>query len=288
MSVFRSTALVDAPPRTVAAALLDGGQVVASAARAGVRLRLADSVGGGANGSGDANSTVLAPGDELSACRLRLRVVRADERQVALRLVGGPLRSLDVHAELVPTGADTLLVLSAEWVSPAGALGRLANITVVRRAMLRLLTELVAGARRRAEDLALGRVVVGAAIVRAGRLLAQQRGFPAVHAGRWELPGGRVEPGESERDAVVRECVEELGVRVRPGEPVGPDLPLREALLLRVYAAELVDDAEPSAREHRAVRWIDAGELSELDWLPADRVLLPALRELLGANSGRT
>src|SRR5690606_41296970 len=74
---------------------------------------------------------------------------------------------------------------------------------------------------RRSSDLA--------AIVRAGRLLAQQRGYPDHLAGQWELPGGRVEPGETEVDALVRECVEELGVQVRVGDRVGPDVPLPDA-----------------------------------------------------------
>ncbi|MBW4719240.1 (deoxy)nucleoside triphosphate pyrophosphohydrolase [Saccharothrix sp. SC076] len=120
------------------------------------------------------------------------------------------------------------------------------------------------------------RVVVGAAVVRDGLLLAQQRAYPADHAGRWELPGGRVEPGEDDRAAVVRECAEELGVTVAVTDPLGPDVPLREDLLLRVYRAELTA-GEPRALDHQAVRWVAPAELGGLDWLPADRVLLPAL-----------
>ena len=126
-------------------------------------------------------------------------------------------------------------------------------------------------------------VVVGAAIVRAGRLLAQQRGYPDHLAGQWELPGGRVEPGETEVDALVRECVEELGVRVRVGDRVGPDVPLPDVgAVLRVYAATLADDGiEPTPREHRTVRWIATDELATLDWLRPDRLLIPHLRDLL-------
>ena len=60
-------------------------------------------------------------------------------------------------------------------------------------------------------------VVVATAILRGGQVLAQQRAFPRADAGRWEFPGGRVDPGESEQDAVVRECREELGVEVVAG-----------------------------------------------------------------------
>ncbi|WP_228771662.1 (deoxy)nucleoside triphosphate pyrophosphohydrolase [Actinokineospora iranica] len=123
-------------------------------------------------------------------------------------------------------------------------------------------------------------VVVGAAVVRDGRLLAQERAYPVDAAGKWELPGGRVEPGESDVDAVRRECAEELGISVAVGEPVGPDVVLTDALVLRVYAATLAG-GEPEARDHRSVQWLTEGTLDTVDWLPADRVLLPALRALL-------
>lgn len=127
-------------------------------------------------------------------------------------------------------------------------------------------------------------VIVGAAIVRAGRLLAAQRSYPADLAGYWELPGGRVEAGESEVQALRRECVEELAVAVRVGDRVGPDIALPGGKSLRVYAADLVEAGrEPVAVEHKDLRWLDGAELSGLAWLPADRVLLPALRELLAA-----
>jgi 8-oxo-dGTP diphosphatase len=128
-----------------------------------------------------------------------------------------------------------------------------------------------------------GVIVVGAAIVRGRRLLAQQRASPAAVAGRWELPGGRVEDGETETGALVRECLEELGVHVVPGRRVGGDLALPGGrAVLRVYAAALRDaGAAPRALEHRAVRWLAAVELDTVNWLDADRTLLPCLRALL-------
>jgi 8-oxo-dGTP diphosphatase len=126
------------------------------------------------------------------------------------------------------------------------------------------------------------RVVVGVAVVHKGRLLAQQRAYPAQDAGKWELPGGQVEQGESEEHAVVRECKEELAVDVVPTGRVGTEVPLRHGMVLHAYSAELVDPvARPRAVEHRGVRWLEAGELADLDWLDADRLLLTSLRGLL-------
>ena len=59
---------------------------------------------------------------------------------------------------------------------------------------------------------------MGAAIIAHGRVLACARAHPPELAGFWEFPGGKVEPGETEVEALVRECVEEIGVRVEVGE----------------------------------------------------------------------
>jgi 8-oxo-dGTP diphosphatase len=126
------------------------------------------------------------------------------------------------------------------------------------------------------------RVVVGAAIVRDGRRLAQRRAVPARLAGRWELPGGRVELGESEPAALRRECQEELGARITVLGRVGVDVPLPGSVL-RVYSATMTEGSpEPRALEHAGLRWVSGAELAELDWLDADRVLLPDLATLLG------
>ncbi|MDN5857244.1 MAG: NUDIX domain-containing protein [Pseudonocardia sp.] len=124
-------------------------------------------------------------------------------------------------------------------------------------------------------------IVVGAALLRNGRLLVAQRKRPPELAGQWELPGGRVEAGESEPEALVRECREELGADVRVTGRLGPDLPLAGGVL-RVHTTTLAaGSAEPAALEHSAVCWIGPDELDALAWVAADRALVPHLRTLL-------
>jgi 8-oxo-dGTP diphosphatase len=123
-------------------------------------------------------------------------------------------------------------------------------------------------------------VVVGAAIIEDGRLLSAQRAEPAELAGGWEFPGGKVDPGESDEDALVRECVEELGVKVRPADRIGGDWPLGRQSILRVWTAEILEGS-PQALEHTALRWLTADELYEVDWLPGDLPLVEAVREHL-------
>jgi 8-oxo-dGTP diphosphatase len=126
------------------------------------------------------------------------------------------------------------------------------------------------------------RVIVGAAIIRDGRVLGCARAEPPEMYGRWEFPGGKVEPGETEVEALVRECVEELDVSVVVGERVGEDVPLGHGwAVLRVYLARLADDREPQRLEHAELRWLGADELDSVDWLPADGPIVAVLKPLL-------
>lgn len=126
------------------------------------------------------------------------------------------------------------------------------------------------------------RIIVGAAIVENGRVLACARADPPEVAGRWEFPGGKVEPGETESEALVRECIEELGVTVEVGVRVGTDVPLAHGrAILKVYLAKLVGGEQPQRLEHAELRWLGAEELDSVDWLPADAPIVQALRGYL-------
>jgi 8-oxo-dGTP diphosphatase len=125
-------------------------------------------------------------------------------------------------------------------------------------------------------------VIVAAVIIVDGRVLAAERSAPPEVAGRWEFPGGKVEPGETDAQALARECLEELGVRVAVGERVGPDVPLAHGrAVLRVFTVELLNGDMPEALEHTSMRWLAAGELDSVPWLPADKPIVAELRSLL-------
>lgn len=126
-------------------------------------------------------------------------------------------------------------------------------------------------------------IVVAGALIRDAKVLVAQRVRPPELAGRWELPGGKVGPGETERDALARELAEELGLGVGDvavGGRLGDDIVVDGGFTLRAYRVRLVR-GEPDARDHRAVRWITAAELHDLDWVPADRGWLADLNAAL-------
>jgi 8-oxo-dGTP diphosphatase len=124
--------------------------------------------------------------------------------------------------------------------------------------------------------------VVGAAIVRDDRVLVARRTTPP--AGRWEFPGGKVEPGETPERALVREVEEELGCRVEVRGWLGGASPIGTTHLLRVAVATLTEEEPRPGADHDELRWLAAGELNVLDWLAPDRPFLAELADLLGGG----
>jgi 8-oxo-dGTP diphosphatase len=272
--VLRSTVRIDAPPRTVAGLVRDGDAAAEAATRAGHRW-------------GD-GPRLLCAGDEvrlgcrvLPGVRIRVRTVveSISQHGMTSSLRAGPLTALHHDVRLTPAGSGTDVVDELRWTTPLGPLGRVVD----RMALCRMGSELLAARREVLLErvAAVGPVIVATALVRDGRVLVAQRKRPPALAGRWELPGGRVEAGESEPDAVVRECREELGAAVCATGRLGTDLPL-DAGVLRVHAAVL-DPAspEPRALEHGGLRWVGPAELDGVDWVDADRAVVADLQALL-------
>lgn len=124
------------------------------------------------------------------------------------------------------------------------------------------------------------REVAAAAVVDAGRVLLARRVRPPELAGLWELPGGKVEPGETAAQGLRRELREELGVDTVVGTRVGVDVPLPNGMVLRAYVVELTSGV-PAALDHSALRWVAAADLADVDLVPHDRAWLPDLLALL-------
>ena len=127
--------------------------------------------------------------------------------------------------------------------------------------------------------------VVAAALrdpAQARRVLIAQRPPGKWRAGDWEFPGGKIEPGETERQALERELEEELGIEVLAARPLGTfehdytDRSVRIALWL-------VTDfrGTPASRDGQALRWVAAAELETAGLLEADLPMVPCLREAL-------
>lgn len=112
--------------------------------------------------------------------------------------------------------------------------------------------------------------VAAAIIERDGKVLAAQR---HDRGGGWEFPGGKIEPGETSGDAVVREIREELGVRIISHwllDTIEHDYETFH-LSMDCHVCHLADTDEPQCHEHAALAWVGRDELLDPAWLPADR-----------------
>ena len=118
--------------------------------------------------------------------------------------------------------------------------------------------------------------VVGAAIVQGQKCLVTQRGPAMTLAGKWEFPGGKVEPGESASAALAREISEELNLTIAVGELLGTGRAMvgPKEITLDVYGA-VITGGSLVLREHSQALWVEADALAAFDWADADVPSVP-------------
>jgi 8-oxo-dGTP diphosphatase len=121
--------------------------------------------------------------------------------------------------------------------------------------------------------------VVAALIFHQGKLFATQRGY-GPWRDYWELPGGKIEPGETPQEALEREIREELDTRISVGAHVCNveyDYP-EFHLSMQCFRCEILQ-GELKLLEHEAARWLEKNELRDVRWLPADEAILAKIEE---------
>jgi len=113
--------------------------------------------------------------------------------------------------------------------------------------------------------------VVGAVIVREGKILCAKRGSEGMLPGLWEFPGGKVESTESKREALAREIREELATEIDVGSQIECtvyDYDFATVTLTTFFCS--VVSGEPEKSEHSELLWLVPQELSTIEWAPAD------------------
>jgi 8-oxo-dGTP diphosphatase len=126
--------------------------------------------------------------------------------------------------------------------------------------------------------------VVAAVIEKQGKFLCVQRGPSALDyiSHKWEFPGGKIEQGETEEEALQREIKEELEMEIVVGKKVGTITHQYPDFLLTMHAFHSTSKQEPTLTEHIAFRWLNIRELEILDWAAAD---VPIIRILLNESA---
>ena len=123
--------------------------------------------------------------------------------------------------------------------------------------------------------------VVAALIWEGDRFLACQRPANKARALLWEFVGGKVEPGETPEEALIRECREELDITVAPRDVFlsviheYPDLTVK----LTLFNASIAEGT-PKALEHNDIRWIHPSEIDKYEFCPADTDILKEIKRV--------
>ena len=113
------------------------------------------------------------------------------------------------------------------------------------------------------------------------KIFATARGYGDLKGG-WEFPGGKVEPGETPQQALIREIIEELDTEIKVGERIDTveyDYPTFH-LSMDCFWAE-VKAGHLELKEAEAAKWLTKNQLDSIDWLPADILLIDQIRKCM-------
>lgn len=123
--------------------------------------------------------------------------------------------------------------------------------------------------------------VVAAIIHDGDKIFATQRGYGEFKDG-WEFPGGKIEPGETPQQALVREIREELDSEIAVGDyltTIEYDYPTFHLSMQCFWCT--IADGTPVLKEHEAARWLEVENLDCIDWLPADLSIIGLIKAVL-------
>jgi 8-oxo-dGTP diphosphatase len=127
---------------------------------------------------------------------------------------------------------------------------------------------------------------VAAIVLRGGLVLVARRDMQGPMGGRWEFPGGKIEEGEGEGEAVEREFREEFDAEVRPIRRIGETSFSHRGIERSLFGwlAELAPEETLVLKEHLEYRWVELGDLEALDLADSDRKLIPFIEAYLRAR----
>lgn len=260
---IRCAALIDAPVGSVRRAL----------GRSEVWARTARAVGGRLEVAGDPVTMTAGGLVRFSSGRGPSVLLRIREEAGLPVLVSAMFRrrpAVEVRVVTAGTGAGTLTTVDMSLSTPVPLLSTMFRPVLIRYGeMLLGITTLVAREPVR---------VVAGAVVSQGKVLLARRLSPS---GQWELPGGKVEPGESDRQALQRELLEELALHTTVSERIGPVIEVEPGVELLCYRARMTADEDVILTDHDEYRWVGPDELDAIDLLESDRQLVAPLRKTL-------
>lgn len=125
--------------------------------------------------------------------------------------------------------------------------------------------------------------VVAAVIRDKNRIFATQRGY-GEFKDQWEFPGGKIEEGESEEEALKREIMEELNTSIiveKKIDTIEYDYPSFHLTMSIFWCS--IEEGELTLLEHEAALWLEKESLDSVSWLPADLIIIPKIKEYLSS-----